>query len=421
MSQSGPLVEAPNTSVAVRGRKMAASLSSYARQLNFENKSRRHLYRIAGLAPRTQDRIFSFLIKASFVLCFVGPVVLASIYYGFIASAQYESEVRFVLRSATPLLSRDRFSDTAFEPKAKIVQDTQIVVNYLNSPSFIAELREAVDLDRVYRGENIDFLSKLKDDYSREELLDYWGNHHYAWVHPKSGIVNLDVTAYSAQDAQTLLNLTMDLTEGRVNKMNSDIWSTLQEASASELETASANLEQARVDFQKIQDAAGVFDVELTAQGFSDTLTDLEGQLAQLRVQRESLEGMLDEDSIALRTLDSSIKAVEAQVASVQSSSAGVSVSGSQSLADSSTKFEQAKLEIEIAENRFQAAVAGMERVRIISSLQLVYLDHFADPTLPEDSSGPNVPLTLLFVVIGALAFWGVIGGGLAMLRNRID
>lgn len=77
-------------------------------------------------------------------------MVASSVYYIFIASPRYASEVRFVLRSSAPMLSRDRYASSTIEPKAKIVQDTAVLLNYIDSPAMIQDL-EKTFLSKIFR------------------------------------------------------------------------------------------------------------------------------------------------------------------------------------------------------------------------------------------------------------------------------
>ena len=98
---------------------MAAALNSYARNLTFENRSRRNLYKLAGIAPKLRDKVFSYLILAAFIVYFVIPISSSVIYFGFIATPQYESEIRFIVRSSVPLLTRDRYASGNAETEGK--------------------------------------------------------------------------------------------------------------------------------------------------------------------------------------------------------------------------------------------------------------------------------------------------------------
>lgn len=403
---------------------MASSLSSYSRQLTMSNRSRRNLYRIAGLSPTAWDRLFSVLMTLAFLICFLIPFVGAAVYFSTIATPQYESETRFVIRSAAPLLTRDRFSSATAEPEAKIVQDTQIVVNYLATPEIVARLDQEVGLHAVYGEEDVDYLSRLAPDASREDLLDYWETRHEAEVNPKSGIVELTVAAFSPEEALLVLNAVLGFAEDRVNRLNAGIWDSLRQSAEQDVEMASQVLETQRLRLQEIQDQTGVFSVDLEAEGLSEIRRQVDSEIAQLKSEREALSATLAPNAPALRRLDRRIKARERQSADLRARGAGGAErdkKARETLSEQARKFEAAQLEIEIAETRFRDAVDELEKVKLVSSLQLVYLDRFTEPTLAEDSTRPNVPLAIFLSLLAALAAWGVVGGGLFILREKLD
>ncbi|MGV2131130.1 hypothetical protein ACQZ4P_01035 [Agrobacterium vitis] len=94
------MLEADLPPVLARSQKLASALSSYARALTFENQSRRNLYRLAGLAPRTRDRVFAVILMIFIGVTFVLPMSGSILYYAFLASPGYASEVRFIVRSS---------------------------------------------------------------------------------------------------------------------------------------------------------------------------------------------------------------------------------------------------------------------------------------------------------------------------------
>lgn len=421
MGKETNLVTQGSTDIAVRSKKMAASLSSYARQLTFENRSRRNLYRLAGMSPMLRDKIFFYLFWASFIFYFLIPFSLGVLYYGLIASPQYESEVRFVLRSAAPILSRDRFSASSAEPKAKIAQDTQVVTSYLDSYAFIADLEKTHDWTALYRKDGIDFLSQLDPESSKEARLDYWRQYYSSWINPKSGIVELTLRAFSAADAHNLMKTILVLAEQRVNQLNAGIWSNLQASAEADLKRASDDLEHLRLSFRDLQNKTGVFDVTLSAESLSALIARIDGEISDLKSQRAVLEGTIVQTSPVLRTLDQQISARQNQVDALKARTAGNGGLDNDTLAQTSQEFEAVQLELKIAETRFSDAIEELEKVKLISSLQLIYLDQFTSPTLADSSTYPNRPLSIAAVFVVCLVLWSAASGFLWFLRHRID
>ena len=418
MKENNKLVQQGALSASERSQKLASALSSYARMLTFENRSRRNLYRLAGLAPRTRDKIFSILIAICFALTFVIPLLMSLIYYTMVASPGYVSEVRFVLRSSAPMLSRDRYASSTVEPKAKIVQDTAVLLNYLDSPALIEDVSKTISLERYFGRDEIDYFSRLKPEANQDKTLKYWRKHYSASVNPKSGIVELQVTAYTPQEAKDLLQLVLKLSEAQVNKLSSGMWNDLLVTTQHDVENATQNVSDLRGRLRDIQNTTGVFDIDMSAERFSSVLTGVETTIADLRSRKAALAETVGANAPQVSEIDRRLQGLETQSKELQAKTAGV---GKDSLAAYSTAFENVKLDLRLGEERLQSAITDLEKVRLVSSLQLVYVDNFTNPTLPDDAAYPRTLLQLFlrFLAFAALAF--VVCGSIALVRKKLD
>ncbi|MDE1159469.1 MAG: hypothetical protein PW791_14585 [Neorhizobium sp.] len=421
MQEERLLVQPETVTVQARSQKMAAALSSYARALTFENRSRRNLYRLAGLAPRTRDRVFSIILMAIIGGTLVLPMAASILYFAFIASPGYASEVRFIVRTSTPYLSRDRYASDTVEPKEKIVQDTAILLNYLDSPAIIQDMQKAVNLGDLYGRSDIDFMSRLRSDATQEDLLKYWKRHFSTSVNAKSGIVELEVTAYSPQEANAMVKLVLHLAEQRVNQLSSGMWDDLRASSQRNVDTATKDVGDLRGQIRDTQNKTGVFDIDLSAQSNSDLLTTVETSIADLRSRRVALSQSVGDKSPQMLDMDRQIAAQEEQAKALRAQSAGGTTTRGGNLADYSTIFDQLKLNLSLAETRLKSAITDLEKVKLVSSLQLVYVDAFIQPTVPDRNKYPNVPLSLFLTLLACLGVCGAACGGVVLLRKKLD
>ncbi|MBD9595454.1 hypothetical protein IB270_21610 [Ensifer sp. ENS05] len=415
------IVKTEAASVISRSQKMAAALSSYARALTFENRSRRNLYRLAGLAPRARDRVFTVLLGIIFAVTFVLPMVGSLGYYALMVSPGYVSEVRFIVRSSAPILSRDRYSTSTVEPKAKIVQDTAVLLNYLGSPSIIQDIQKNINLKEVFGRKDIDVFSRLSSDATQDEILEYWKDRHSASVNPKSGIVELKVTAFTPEEARRLVDIVLRLSEAQINKLSSGMWHDLLVSARQDVETATSEVAALRGQLRDTQNRTGVFDIDLSAESLIATLTRVESDIAQLKSRREALSLSLDKNAPQLADMDRRLTALEEQAQELGAKVAGTSTETSGNLADFSRIFDKLNLELKIAQNKLESAIRELEKVKLVSSLQLVYVDNFTEPTLPDKSTSPNVPLALfLWFLLWATICSSACGTVLA-IRNKLD
>lgn len=418
MTDSNQIVQQGVLSASERRQKMASALSAYARMLTFENRSRRNLYRLAGLAPRTRDKVFSILILVCFVLTFIIPMIASTVYYVFIASPRYASEVRFVLRSSAPMLSRDRYSSSTVEPKAKIVQDTAVLLNYIDSPAMVQDLEKNVSLKDYFASEDIDRLSRLKADANQDEVLKYWRKHYTASVNPKSGIVELEVAGYTAQQARDLLEFVLRLSEQQVNRLSSGMWDNLLRATQQDVDSATKEVGDLRGKLRDIQNSSGIFDLDMSAERLSTVLTGVEANIADLESRRNALTQTIGQGAPQLSEIERRLDGLKAEAGRLRDSAASAQ---KDSLSGNATAFENAQLNLKLGEDKLKSAITDLEKVKLVSSLQLVYVDNFTQPTLPDFPKYPKTWLNLLFalLIFGSVA--AITCGIIALMRKKLD
>lgn len=418
MTDSNQIVQQGALSPSERRQKMASALSAYARMLTFENRSRRNLYRLAGLAPRTRDKVFSILILVCFVVTFIIPMIASTVYYVFIASPRYASEVRFVLRSSAPMLSRDRYSSSTVEPKAKIVQDTAVLLNYIDSPAMVQDLEKNVSLKDYFASEDIDRLSRLKADANQDDVLKYWRKHYTASVNPKSGIVELEVASYTPHQARDLLELVLRLSEQQVNRLSSGMWDDLLRATQQDVDNATQEVGDLRGKLRDIQNSSGIFDLDMSAERLSTVLTGVEASIADLESRRNALIQTIGQGAPQLSEIERRLDGLKAEAARLRDSAASAQ---KDSLSGNATAFENAQLNLKLGEDKLKSAITDLEKVKLVSSLQLVYVDNFTQPTLPDFPKYPKLTLNLFFalLIFGSIA--AMTCGIVALMRKKLD
>ena len=132
----------------------------------------------------------------SFVGIVAVPSLVFAVYIFLLASPQFSAEARFTVRGGIPA-GLDQISKLTDAPAMLIVQDTQVILHYLQSRSIVEALRASVDLDRLYQEPSIDRFSRLPSGQPIEDVVTYWKRHLALSVQMPSGIVTLVVRAFS--------------------------------------------------------------------------------------------------------------------------------------------------------------------------------------------------------------------------------
>ncbi|WP_244512821.1 capsule biosynthesis protein [Ensifer sp. LC163] len=345
---------------------------------------------------------------------------MSLIYFGVWASSQYESETRFTVRSSTPALGKDQIGKVTGLPAAKIVQDTQIVADYIRSEEIIRALAKRVDLHAVYGDPSIDYWSRLLEDSPWEDILEYWQSMVSTRIDPASGIITVRLRAFKPEDAQSVLKEVVAASEAVVNDINNRIWRDVSTSAQQNLDRAAEQLKSAREALQLSRNQAGVLSVEGTTTVINKLIGDIESERLELQQQYDAKLQSVSRQAPQMLVLKRKIEAKEKQTASLREQLAGSS-GNARNLADVSTEFAQKQLEQELAEQQFSASVKTFEQIQFVSRQQLLYLDAYLLPQRPDTSEYPKRVFWIVCVLIGSFAVWGVVLGCAAALRRQMS
>jgi capsular polysaccharide transport system permease protein len=400
-------------------RKVSERLASSARKLRFSTSSRSSLYKAVGLRPRLTDRLFTTAVVLLTLFTLALPSLISIAYYGYFASDQYESETRFTVRSSTPALGKDQLAKVTGIPAAKIVQDTQIVLNFIKSREMLDVLRQRnVDLKRIFGSETTDAWARLPADATSEELLEYWESMVTTSVSPSSGIVGLKVRAFTAEDAAMLVQEIVKASEVVVNQVKDRIWKDVIATAEANLDNAKQQLAAARETVATARNREGVLDVGSSSQIISTLITTIETERLKLQQQYDAQIAVVSANSPQMRVLQREISSKERQIAELNGQLAGTGKD--RNLADVSQDLSQLELAQTLAEQQFASSVRTMEQVRFISRQQLLYLDSFLAPRVPDEALYPRRGLWIGVTLLASLITWAIFLSLLFLARSRL-
>ncbi|HEX8045018.1 capsule biosynthesis protein [Rhizobium sp.] len=417
---SGKTSDTVQLSAIQHSRDVAAKLSVTARKLRFSTSKRSQLFKAVGLRPRPLEQVIGRLMLASAVLILVIPNIASVYYFTCIAMDQYQSETRFTVRSSTPALGKDQLTKVTGLPSAQIVQDTQIVTNFIASKDMVAALQSKVDFQKLYGNPDIDPLARLRRDASTEKLLDYWEDMVSIKTEVTSGIVTVKVRAFSAVDAQKVLQEVVAASEAVVNDVNNRIWRDVIATAQANLENAKDQLQKSREQLQLARNQTGVLSVAGSSAIFTNLITAVQTDRINLQQRYDALLGNVSPTAPQMRVLKREIESKQKQLDDLNRQVAGQGKS-EQNLADVSVGMSQRELEQNLAEQQFSASMKTLEQVQFVSKQQLLYLDTFLAPNLPDEAQYPKRALWIAGVLAATIAIWGIVAGLLTALRNRLS
>jgi capsular polysaccharide transport system permease protein len=411
---SKPDIGQPPLSALDRARVLSQALADAARSA----RSRRALAG-GGFHARRGARSLRLAVLISFVLMVVTPSVIAAIYFAFIASDQYVAEAKFTVTGEAPPTT-DSFGSFTGIPAMAIIQDTQIVTNYIHSRAAVEKLESMIGLRDLYATEKADLWSRLNRDKTIEKVVRYWDGMSSVSIGLPGGIVDLKVRAFTPEDAARIASAVVDISEALINNMNERMVHDAISNAEFELDRTSARLTKAQMSLETARNDAGLLDAVKTSDALDKLITETRSGLMLLQRQYTSELKYVSESAPQMRNLKSRIDATSDQIAELESklTATKLTASNEPTLAMSMTKFSELDLEHQVAQRLYAGAAAALEIAHVAAEHKMMYLNVFLKPVPPEEPQYPRRLLYSAITFVGALAIWGACCGLVAFIRN---
>jgi capsular polysaccharide transport system permease protein len=345
---------------------------------------------------------------ASFAGVVAVPSVLAFFYLAMIAAPQFRSETRFVVRGNLETVSGGASpvsgSGAAQVPNS---QEARVVVDYLRSRAMVDALQQQLDLRRVFGVAGRDPVFGLSSDASEEDLLAYWNRQVRVSLESLSGVIRVQIHAFSPESAALLGAAIVREAEAVTNALTTrNRGDRVLQADAEERE-AFTELAVVRTSLEGFRNAQGTLDPTRSALGSYAVIAKLRDQRSALHTDLTVARARLDEESPVVRALKERMRSLDEKIAALDTDLLGPD---REQAGSSGNLKAAAELEVgrRLAEQRLNQAEAELLDARMQQAQKQVYILTFMAPTLPAEKAFPS-PLVDAAAVSGILfAAWAV-------------
>jgi capsular polysaccharide transport system permease protein len=353
-----------------------------------------------------------------FVLTVLVPTCAAIVYYGLIASDVFVSESRFLVRSPQQqvqtglvgaLLEGSGLSHSE--------DDTYSVHDFILSRDALKELDDKLAVRRAYSGKHIDWFERfaaLNWDSSFEALYRYYGKHVTVEYDSTSSISVLTVRAFTADDAQKINRLLLDMSERLVNSLNDRSRRDLIQFAEEEVKIAAAKAQDASLAMLAFRSKHAVFEPDKQAAIQLESVAKLEEELVSTEAELAQLK-KLSPDNPQISGLDSRADTLRTAIAS----EASKVTDQNGSFSASAPTFERLALNSEFADKQLGTALAGLEAARSEAARKQLYLDRLVQASLPDKALEPRRIRSVFTVFLVGLIAWGAVSLVLASIREH--
>jgi capsular polysaccharide transport system permease protein len=361
-----------------------------------------------------------FNVSWTFVLIVVLPTVIATCYYGLIASDVYVSESRFVVRTAERQISSPLGQILSGSGFSRSQDDTHVVHDYILSRDALSTINASIDLKKAFADDDIDLFSRfgyLDFDNSNENFYRYYQRMVLMKVDAYSSIATLTTRAYSPEVAQKMNQHLLDVSEILVNRLNERSRADLIRYSLKEVEEAGRKSRDAGLALAKFRNEKGIIDPERQANQPLQQIAKLQDELVGIKSQILMLEKIASENPQIppLRLRESFLlREIEIEKNRVTGSPEG-------SLAGKAAEYQRLILEKEFVDKILSVAVSGYEQARSEAQRKQLYIERISQPSAPDKSLEPKRIRGILSVLILSLIAWGVAGMFISGIKEHQD
>jgi capsular polysaccharide transport system permease protein len=351
-----------------------------------------------------------------FLIAFVAPVVLGTIYLFFIMPDQYVTEFRFSVRvpvgnpGATGQATSGSSLSALFggnpTPGTDLL-DNFTVADYVRSPQAARDLNAKINIKAMYNRIG-DPLSRVGSNASAERLGRYWKWMVYSDYDVTTGLGVVRVNAFDPRDSLSIANALLSSANQLVNDIGNQSQQDTVRFAKEQVTRASAQVAVLRGQLTALAAQKGTDSPSVGVLKAADDLaTNSRTNIAQIQGEIGVLMSQLHNPNAP------QIEVLREEMAANEHALSGaVTVAN----AGATNRYSDIRTELTNALTVLSSAQAAQSYAEATAASQRLYLTTYVRPTLPESSVAPDRWVDLL-MLIGISAMVWMVG---MLVRNSI-
>jgi capsular polysaccharide transport system permease protein len=370
----------------------------------------------------SQNMFSTSRIKASsknglLILTVILPMIVALLYFGFLASDVYVSESKFVVRSPEKpaasgigvILKSAGFTNAGDEVYA--------AQSYAASRDALKAINRGDAFKIAYTRPGIfaaDRFNPFGWADSFEDLYKYFGGKVRLQNDSSTSITTLTVRAYTGEDARKFNEQLLQLSEATVNRLNERGRNDLVTYAQTEVDNAKLHSQSAALALAAYRNQSGVVDPEKQAEVQMQMVSKLQDGLIAAKSELSQLQRYTPQNP--------RIPVVRTQLASIQSEidqQLGQVAGNRRSLAAGAARYQRLLLETQFADKQLGAALGSLENARNESRRKQAYVERIVQPNLPDAPVEPRRLRGILATLVLGLLAYGILRMLLAGVREH--
>jgi capsular polysaccharide transport system permease protein len=329
-----------------------------------------------------------------FIMAVSIPTILAAIYYGLYASDVYISESKFSIftEENTTLNEGSGLASLVGGGNLLTVRDLLSVREYISSPDMLKVLDKELNLKTIFRSEKADLFSKLPNNVTDEDFLNYYLNMISMDLNPESAILTLKARAFTPKDAKALGDAISTKSDEFINKILEEVRSDALRFALTELKKAEADVEIVMEKINAFKKENKNFDPDSSSKGLLNIIQSLQAKKTEFNAELAAKSRIYASDHFEITTLISKINSLAGEINKLQGSLIGKS----SDLSDLTLSFERLQTQKDFVAKRYEIALLSYQEAIKIANKKTKYIVPISSPQLP---SKPLEPRRLYIII----------------------
>lgn len=358
--------------------------------------------------PLTRREKLVRFAKTPFAICVILPTLLFAGYQLLWATDRYESQAQVIVQqpdsTATLDASMALLSGLGVGA-AGTGTDPQLLEAYINSNDMLSYLDKTLGLKKYYSEPEADMFSRLADDASREDFLDYYQKHIKIEIDEASGVISVSAQAFDADFAEKLTAAIVVRSEWYINNIGHQLAEAQLSFIKGEHQLYEDKLKNAQVTLLGFQQKYHLLDPTAEGVAMQQITYGIEGQIASKEAELKGLTRIMSDHAPQVKAMQNSLSALREQLVKERnklSKDGGKAVSVSEIL----SKYTDLKIAMELALQSYTSSKVSLEKSRIEAYKQVKYLITVQTATTPEKKTYPDAFYNIsLFALLAAMFF----------------
>jgi capsular polysaccharide transport system permease protein len=344
----------------------------------------------AGMRAPLKRRLARF---APFGLVVILPAIIAGIYLFAIASDQYVSEARFVVRGPNQQAPNALSSILQTAGVSRADDDTYAVQDFITSRDALRELMQETDVKAIFTRPEADPLSRfftLTSHGPFEHLYKFYDHHVAVEMDTGTGVSKLTVKSFRAADSLLIATDLLKAAERLVNRMNARQREDAVRNAVHEVELQEQRVQDLSQRIADFRNKQGLLDPTKQSTTMLTAIAALQAKLVGVKIE---LAGLQASSPLRASTRQRAA-ALQAQIDQANAQITGTD----RSMVPKIREFDMLSLDREFAEKQLASATAALEAARITADRQQLYLEPIVQPDQPDAAEYPHRFSSLLVI-----------------------